>query len=293
MTDPGSLDEKSIGFFALFNEPPKVTDAYYERTLMGIVYGLYPLGRELVLRCEEGRCEEGASVVKPLLNPGWAGILLMCPHLDEGKADFLKKIGVPLVLIFTKPRDKAFASIAMDNRRGARAVMEHLLSLGHKRVAFVGGNIETSLHARERYEGYREGLTTAGLPLNPALVHHGKFYVRHGYDAMRKLLELPAGERPTALFGANDMIALGAMQAAGEAGLRIPDDLSVVGFDDIETAQTADPPLTTVRQPFYEMGLRAARLLESLMADPATTERQILVEPSLRIRESTAPPPQG
>jgi DNA-binding LacI/PurR family transcriptional regulator len=83
------------------------------------------------------------------------------------------------------------------------------------------------------------------------------------------------------------------MQAAGEAGLRIPDDLSVVGFDDIETAQTADPPLTTVRQPFYEMGLRAARLLESLMADPATTERQILVEPSLRIRESTAPPPQG
>jgi LacI family transcriptional regulator len=77
----------------------------------------------------------------------------MCPHLDEGKADFLKKIGVPLVLIFTKPRDKAFASIAMDNRRGARAVMEHLLSLGHKRVAFVGGNIETSLHARERYRG--------------------------------------------------------------------------------------------------------------------------------------------
>ena len=217
----------------------------------------------------------------------------MCPHWDKGKAAFLKKIGVPLVLIFAKSQDPAFASIAMDNQRGALTVMEHLLSLGHRRVAFMGGNIETSVDARERYEGYREGLTAAGLVLNPAYVRHGDFNVRHGYDAMRKLLELPAGERPTALFGANDMIALGAMQAAGEAGLRIPDDLSVVGFDDIETAQTVDPPLTTVRQPFYEMGLRAARLLENLMDNPETVERRILVEPSLRIRESTAPPPRG
>lgn len=281
---------RSIGFFSVFFDPPNVTDAYYERTMLGIVYGSLGLDADLVMHCAEGLCEEGDPSTVSLWDPGLGGVLLMCPHLEASKIGFLKRLKYPLVLLFAKPRDMDFACVDLDNRRGARQVMDHLLALGHRRIAYIGGHVDLSVDARERYETYRESLAAAGLSENPDWVHHGAFWVRHGYDSMKKILALPADQRPTAIFGGNDTVALGVLQAASEAGMRVPEDFSVVGFDDIPAAQEADPPLTTVRQPFYEMGQKAVQLLGEMMADPAAPKKRILVEPALIVRGSTAPP---
>lgn len=278
---------KSVGFFTILIDPPNTTDAFFERTTMGIVNAMHRMDCNLRVRYEQGLCQEDQPCTKPFFNEALKGILLLSPDLDESKIGFLKKTGIPIVLIYGKPKDPDFAFIDMDNTKGARQVMDHLLSLGHKRIAFVGGDIVMSVDARDRYVGYREALEKAGLTEDPQLVHHGAFWAQHGYDSMMRMLKLPASQHPTALFGGNDMIALGAKQAAEEAGLKIPKDISIAGFDDIKAAQTTDPPLTTVRQPFYQIGQQAVGLLDKLIKNPKDPDRHMLIEPVLITRLST------
>jgi len=280
----------TVGYFTIMIDPPNVTDPFYERTTLGIVSEMKKGDHTLLVRCEQGLCREDQPCVKPFFDVSLGGILLLSPVLDDAKTGFLKKLEVPLVLIYGQPKDPDFAFVDMDNKKGARQIMEHLLSLGHKRIAFIGGDVALNVDARERYRGYQEELRKAGLSEEPRLVHHGAFWAKHGYDSMKRMMLLPPDQRPTALFGANDVIALGAKQAAEESGLEIPSDLSIAGFDDIKDAQESDPPLTTVRQPFYEIGQKAVGLLLKLMKDPKAPDRHVLVEPSLITRSSTAAP---
>jgi DNA-binding LacI/PurR family transcriptional regulator len=285
-----STEPRTVGYFTIMIDPPNVTDPFYERTTLGIVSEMNKGDRALLLRCEQGLCQEDQSCVKPFFDESLGGILLLSPNLDDSKICFLKKLKIPLVLIYGQPKDADFAFIDMDNKKGARQVMEHLLSLGHKRIAFIGGDVALNVDARDRFLGYQEEMRKAGLAEDPQLVHHKSFWANHGYDSMKRMMLLPAGQRPTAVFGANDVIALGAKQAAEESGLEIPSDLSIVGFDDIKDAQESVPPLTTVRQPFYEIGQRAVGLLMKLIKDPMDPDRHVSVEPSLITRASTAVP---
>jgi LacI family xylobiose transport system transcriptional regulator len=143
--------------------------------------------------------------------------------------------------------------------------------------------------SRARLDGYRAALDTAGLPVDPALVRTGDFHHETGYRAGLELLKLP--DRPTAVFAGNDLQALGLYEAARELGLRVPEDLSIVGFDDLPVARWVGPPLTTVRQPLTEMAEAAARLVLDLgRSERPSTATRVELATSLVVRSSTAPP---
>src|SRR5690606_24496023 len=164
----------------------------------------------------------------------------------------------------------------------------HLVDLGHRRIAAISGP-QRMLCSRARVDGYRAALETAGLPVDLDLLRTGDFHHDAGYRLGKELLSLP--DRPTAVFAGNDLQALGLYEAARELGLRIPEDLSVVGFDDLPVARWVGPPLTTVRQPLTEMAEAAARLVLDLgRADEAPAATRVELATSLVVRSSTASP---
>jgi LacI family transcriptional regulator len=144
------------------------------------------------------------------------------------------------------------------DRQGARLATQHLVDLGHQRIGYING-LEDWIEAQNRLAGYRDALTEHGLPVDEALIRHGNWGVESGYEAAQELLALE--DRPTAVFAANDIMALGAMYAIQKSGLEVPGDVAIVGYDDRDFAAWIRPALTTVRMPSYEMGQAAARLL--------------------------------
>jgi LacI family transcriptional regulator len=179
-------------------------------------------------------------------------------------------------------------SVTARNRVGALFVMEYLSGLGHRRIGFVGGRPDT-LSAIRRFAGYRDGLGIAGIPFDETLTHGGDYTRESGRAAAQALLGLP--ERPTAIFAANDETAFGVIEVAAEMGLRVPQDLSVVGFDNIPETLLATPRLTTVDQSVQEMGRLATLMLIDLLRGEAPAEQLVKVPTRLLVRESCCPPP--
>jgi DNA-binding LacI/PurR family transcriptional regulator len=176
----------------------------------------------------------------------------------------------------------------VDNRAGACDAVRHLIDLGHQRIAIVCGPMSTS-SAWQRCAGYSQAMEEAGLTVRPDWVVEETFDQEGGYRGAQRLIS--QSERPTAIFATADLMALGVMQALRAAGLRIPEDMSVVGFDDIPAATLTTPPLTTINQPKYEMGKRAAELLLArIKGGKASSSRRGLMEYGLIVRGSTAPP---
>jgi LacI family transcriptional regulator len=179
-------------------------------------------------------------------------------------------------------------SVSATNWAGGRAATQHLLELGHRRIAALLGPSEFPC-TRDRLAGYRTALEAAGVPIDPALIHYGDWHAERAYEGMRHLLAL--ANPPTAVFAGNDEQCLGIYRALYERGRRIPDTISVVGFDDMPYAPQLAPPLTTVRQPLREMGRVATKLLLRLIAgEPVEHVRVELATPLIQ-RGSSAPPP--
>jgi LacI family transcriptional regulator len=193
----------------------------------------------------------------------------------------------PVVIVDrTRPGD-GFCSVAVDDVLGGRLAVEHLLDCGHDRVAFVGGPASVG-QVRERLEGARQAWAGAGMSAG-ALVHLPTpgLAVADGRAAGERLAGIPASRRPTAAFCANDLVALGLLQQVVSTGGRVPDDLAIVGYDDIDFAAAAAVPLTSVRQPRRELGRRAAELLLDESEDREHTHQRVLFEPELVARRST------
>lgn len=185
------------------------------------------------------------------------GIIMLASDVDAALLTLLLEDKTPYVLIGRHSHYPDLNSVNVENREGARLAVAHLIRLGHRRIATIAGRRDVSPGA-ERYDGYELALREAGLPLLPALVAEGDLTGQSGYLAMRRLL---AGDgRPTGVFAADDAMAAGALRAIHEVGLRVPHDVALVGFDDAPVALLTDPPLTTIRQPIYELGTQAARL---------------------------------
>ena len=193
---------------------------------------------------------------------------------------------IPVVAVDPHTGKSGTSTIEADNVGGARAATEYLIGLGHRRIAHVRGR-EDLVSASLREQGYREALDAAGIPFDPSLVRVGGYRAAETTEAARDLLTLP--ERPTAIFSANDLSAIRVMEVAEQLGLRVPQDVSVVGFDNVPEAANATPPLTTVAQPLHEMGAEAVRLLLGLLSG-AVTEEHLSVPATLVVRGSTAPP---
>jgi LacI family transcriptional regulator len=213
------------------------------------------------------------------------GVLLILSELSAGQQARLEALGVPVVTVDpagTPP--VGIPSVGASNWAGGLAASEHLIGLGHHRIAVIGGPTDV-LCSRARVGGYRAAMGSAGLKIPTGYVRYGDFLSATGYRETMALLDLPAP--PTAIFVCADQMALGAYEALYERGMRVPEDMSIVGFDDLDEARWAIPPLTTVRQPLTEMAGMATRMLLTLVAgDELETSRVELATP-LVIRSST------
>jgi DNA-binding LacI/PurR family transcriptional regulator len=209
-------------------------------------------------------------------------------QLSDEQRNQLRAKGIPFVVFdptVELPDDTPF--VGATNWHGGRSAARHLIELGHRRIAMISGP-DRVLCCRARLDGYRSAMDIAQLPVHADLVVRTDLTREDGYAAARDLLHRP--ERPTAIFTANDLQALGVYQAAREMGLRIPADLSVVGFDDLPIAALVDPPLTTVRQPLSEMAAAATELALALGRGEQASQIGLELATTLTVRDSTAPP---
>jgi LacI family transcriptional regulator len=213
--------------------------------------------------------------------------VLITPIDPDGErlAEMAGSSGMPVVLVDCHARDDATCSVAVDDILGGQLALEHLLETGHERIVFVGGPM-TVPQVRDRYQGAHDALTKAG---GAELIHleTDALVVAEGRRAGERLVATPPEKRPTAAFCANDLLALGLLQAMTRFGLSVPGDLAVVGYDDIEFAEAAAVPLTSVRQPRELLGRTAARLLLEEASGEFHTHQQVRFRPELVVRAST------
>jgi len=234
-----------------------------------------------------GRSSVGRSWTEEVLSRRPTGVISVYSEITPEQHAQLASSSIPLVALDpTGEPGHAIPSVGATNWSGGLSATRHLLDLGHRRVAAIAGPAEI-LCARARLDGYRAAMDVAGVPVHPELVRIGAFSFEDGLVEGRALLALD--DPPTAVVCGNDLQALGVYEAAREAGVRIPDDLSVVGFDDIEYARWCGPPLTTIQQPLVEMGAAAAKLVLAMAAGEPLAQTRVELATRLVVRQSTAP----
>ncbi|MGP3966098.1 LacI family DNA-binding transcriptional regulator [Streptomyces sp. 6N223] len=254
--------------------------------------GVHRVAREhrlgVVLSELQGRHTPGRGWVEDVLARRPIGVIAVFSGLTDEQSGQLRTRGIPFVLVDPSGEPGHDSpSVGANNWNGGLAATRHLLQLGHRRVAVITGP-EHALSSRARLDGYRAAMDMAGVPVDPELVRVGDFRIGSGRERAGELLRLP--DPPTAVFACNDALALGAYQAADDAGLRVPDDLSVVGFDDLDPARWTIPPLTTIRHPLTEMAAAAAAMVVSLSRGESLPRNRVELATELVVRGSTAPP---
>ncbi|MBB2745491.1 UNVERIFIED_ORG: LacI family transcriptional regulator [Microbispora rosea subsp. rosea] len=224
---------------------------------------------------------------RDLVAAGRRALVAVTGELTAGQLTALARARLPLVVIdpLNLPRARV-TSVGSTNFAGGMAATEHLLALGHRRVAYLGGPATAACN-QARLHGYRAAMEAVEAPVLPGYVRTGHFHYHDGMTGGAALLGLP--EAPTAIFAGCDDIALGVLEAARARGLRVPEDLSIVGFDDTQIARMASPPLTTVRQPLREMGAVAVRTALRLAAGEQVESHHVELATELVVRGSTAP----
>lgn len=211
------------------------------------------------------------------------GMIMLSSDIDDPLLPLLMRDRLPLVLFGSHPYFDELSWVDADHRSGVREAIRYLVGLGHRHIATITGPL-TMQSALDRRDGYKQGLLEAGLPIRQELIAEGDWTQQSGYRALQHLLQVPVP--PTAVFVASDSMAVGAMRAAAAAGYRIPDDLSIVGFDDLPFAAYTSPPLTTIHQPVGDMGATAVRLLVELIEHRASAPQQVRLPTRLVVRES-------
>lgn len=240
-------------------------------------------GYSLLLGDSDGDVESEIEYIEAFKGRMCEAIILVAPRTEDKILKELNK-KIPLVLVDRNIDDETITQVVLDNSEGARAAVKHLIDLGHKRIAFIMGpnNVPNS---HKRKIGYLDVLKENGIEYDPDLEYQGEFKIETGKEAFKKFIQLD--NPPTAIFNSNDLIAFGFVIAAREAGYSIPNDFSVVGFDDIFLSSLMDPPLTTVKYPFVEMGIRAINMLLDSFDNTHKEKFNKKLEHNLIIRKST------
>lgn len=266
----------------------RVSPAYLFEVQSGALEACNAAHYGLALHPCEVSDDELAEDVATFVRQSHVDGLVLTPPISD-KAPLIAKLdqmGVPYVRISPMDSDVG-ATVNIDEKQAAHDMMAHLLGLGHKRIGFIRGPKDHGA-SHWRYESYKEALQSAVVPFDESLVAEGDFTFDSGLAAGRTLLEL--SHSPSAIFASNDNMAAGVLHAAFEAGLRVPDDLSVVGFDDAPLARQIWPSLTTIHQPMRSMGRAAARQLLAMM-DGETIKHPQMLDYELKLRASTAKSP--
>ena len=263
---------------------PDISSPFYAELVRGLEEEASRQGFYLLLATTLGKPSREEMCFRLLGEQRVDGIVILTPRGDEELIQRIQAKGFPLVVV---DRDVQSADgvveVIVDNFHGALSAVEHLIGLGYRRIGFINGIPELQA-SQDRLRGYQVALQEHGLVLNPEWITVGHFCAEGGYWGMKKLLAI--SPPLDSVFAASDMMAIGAIRAIREQGLRIPQDIAVVGFDDVPLAAQVDPPLTTVRQPIAEMGKIACRLLVQLINGEEVQQRKVMLQPQLVVRQS-------
>jgi LacI family transcriptional regulator len=269
-----------VGLFTGY-EHPDIEHPFFQDVLVGLKHGVGARGYDVLLFATE----QSGGYLRRARHHRVDGVVLWGVDSKDPELPALVDAAIPLVTVDLVVEGAHATWVSSDSVDGARRAVRHLYELGHRRIATIAGLPRYTKPGGDRLLGYRQEMAALGLP---PLEREGDFYAESGEAAMRDLLASP--ERPTAVFAASDLMAFGAIEAALAAGLRVPEDVSVVGFDDIAGAQLAHPRLTTVRHDKVALGLAAAQALVDEIENPASRPPPPVTLPvELVVRESTAP----
>lgn len=223
-----------------------------------------------------------SEAVHQLISRSIDGIIFVESWRDEANIT-LDVANKPYVFVYRLFNGSYANSVLADDRHGARLAVEHLVKLGHRRIGYINGPHDWN-SSKDRLAGYRDVLTQSGIPYDPSLVEEGTWEVQSGYPIAKKYLAM--SDRPTAIFAANDLMALGAIYAVQDAGLQVPADVAVVGYDDRDIASCSKPTITTICPPSFEMGKLAAQLIVDRLENQVEIKEPVRVQGKLIIRES-------
>jgi LacI family transcriptional regulator len=265
---------------------PDNTNPYFAEIARGMEDASFDLGYNVIFCNTDGNSDKEVSYIKMLTSKGIDGITLVPSYPLDRLIPLLKTVRIPLVLLDRHLDELETDAVYVDNVRGGQEAVKYLLDLGHRRIACISGPqvIPSGLH---RLEGYQKALAEAGIPFDKSIVYNGNFHSKNGYEGFQELMKVKPA--PTAIFACNDLMALGVLSAAHKAGLRIPEDLSVIGYDDVSFADDTIPPLTTMAQPKYRMGQIAAKMMVDRLKDPSSAFQKKPLLARLITRDTCGP----
>mgnify|MGYP001187427210 CR=1 FL=1 len=261
---------------------PDITNTFFSKVLRGIEHVAIENDYEVLLGDTGNNIERESGYLNILRQRKADGMILLTARLES---HVLEEIAseFPVVLACEYLEGSTIPTVSIDNISSARKATEYLIHLGHRRIGFISGPLNVIL-SRDRLKGFRQAMAQHGIPVESFLVQEGDFSFESGYNMMMKFLALD--QPPTAVFASNDEMAIGAIKAIKSKGLRVPDDISVVGFDDIQFASIYEPALTTISQPMFEIGKKAMELLIKLINKDELEKSQYILEDRLVVRET-------
>ena len=262
---------------------PDLRNPFFTGVAYGVEGVLYSAGYTLLLGHSDGQPEREQVQLRGLRGEGVAGLVFIAGNRPGANYDVIRSWDIPVVAVDRSPGGLEVDLVCSNNREGMRQAVAHLLSLGYKDIALLNGPVGIDV-AVERLGGYQDALRNAGIALRETFIIHSDFRQEGGYAAMVRLLDLAIP--PRAVVVANNLMTLGALQAMDERHVRIPEDLALIGFDDMPWAAFLCPPLTAVAQPAEELGRAAAQLLLKRLEDPKRMVRQVVLPTRLMVRAS-------
>jgi LacI family repressor for deo operon, udp, cdd, tsx, nupC, and nupG len=261
---------------------PDITNPFFSQVLRGIEQVALEHGYRVLLGDTQNDSQRELDYLDHLFYRQVDGAIMLTartppPVIEELAEEY------PVVLACEYLEGSRIPTVSIDNISSARKMTEHLIQLGHRRIAHLSGPMHVIL-SRDRLKGYQQAMATYELDLDPVLIQEGDFSYASGFNLTEKLLALQTP--PTAIFAANDEMAIGAIKAIKQQGLRVPDDIAVAGFDDIQMSSIFEPALTTIAQPVFEIGSTAMELLVRLMEKKEVMKQRFVLEDRLIIRQS-------
>lgn len=264
---------------------PSNANPYFADIIRGMENQCFASGYNLILCNSDNNPDKQASHLKVLAEKRIDGLILVASGVEQQLAAQLQKLNIPLVLVDRDITGLTYDLIQVDHVAGSEMATTHLINLGHRFIACISGPAGLSPNTQRR-AGWKQALAKAGLPRREGDVARGDFTSKGGYQAMQTLLG--RSPRPSAVFVCNDVMAIGALRAAQEAGLPVPGALSIVGFDDIDLASYTTPPLTRIAQPRHALGMESTALLLERINGKQHPFRRLIMTPELKLRESTS-----
>jgi LacI family transcriptional regulator len=272
----------NIGLVLTRNTHQIASDSFLTQILDGLIEKIRPQGMRLLIDIIEPEHQKEAYL-QLVRAKHIDGIILSGPRFDDDALQVLMAEGFPTVLMGQVPGQDYYC-VDVNNFNASRMAVHHLIQLGHRRIACITNANITYTAAAERLKGYRQALAEAGIPFDESLVRYGDFSLNSGYQQMNHLFE--SGAWFTAAFVASDEVAMGAKAAIREQGLRIPEDMAMVGFDDLPLAYYMEPPLTTVHLPAVDLSRHAIEMLIQLLTGKQLTKKQDILDTYLVVRQS-------